>query len=100
MNWFKTIICSDSDSLEWLERHNVPMENGKYVLFHGTPKNNRLTTIKAGSLLAETKDDALFFAARDRGLKPQDIVVYKVLVTPRDIVPGVFASLKEDYKLL
>jgi hypothetical protein len=99
-NWLKTILCSDSNSLEWLERHNIPIENGKYVLFHGSPKTNQLTTLKAGSLLAETKEDALFFAARDRGLNPQNIIVYKVLVNPEDILPGVFAYLKKDYQLV
>jgi hypothetical protein len=101
VNWYKKaqFYNTPEESLEWLTRHNLPMEGGKYVFYHGSPKVNKLTEIKSGSLLAETEKDAIHFASRDRGLKPKDISVYKILVGPEDINIGVFASLNRVYKL-
>lgn len=101
MNWYKKAQSYNTpeEALEWLTRHSILMENGKYILYHGSPKDNKLFEIRAGSLLAEDEEDAIFFAARDRGLRPEDIIVYKLLVGPEDINIGVFASLNKNYKL-
>ena len=101
MNWYKYSQSYNTEevSLEWLTRHKIPIEGDKYVLYHGSPKINNLTELRSQSLLAEDQKDARFFAARDRGLQPEDIVVYKVLVEPSDINVGVFASLNRNYKL-
>ena len=101
MNWYKEGQSYNTieQSLEWLTRHGIPMMGNKYVLYHGSPKENNLTELRPGSLLAEDEKDALFFAARDRELQPEDIIVYKILVGPEDINTGVFASLNKSYKL-
>jgi len=101
MGWYKKAQSYNTpdEVMEWLTRHNIPMEGGKYVFYHGSLKVNKLTEIKAGSLLAETGNEAMFFSIRDRGLSPKDVVVYKILVDPSDINIGHFASLNRAYKL-
>ena len=86
---------------EWLSRHRIEQDGEFYVFYHGTPKDSGVAgELRSGSLLAETPEDAAFFAARDRDgvnapLDPQrDITVYRVLVRPEDIYTGVFASLR------
>lgn len=86
-----------SRQIEWLDRHKIQQENGKYVFYHGTPKEGGATNeLRGGSLLTEDTGDAQFYAARDRDLKPEDIRVIKVLVNPEEIDVGHFASLKES----
>ena len=101
MSWYKIAQSYNTieEAIDWLSRSNVPMENNKYVFYHGTPKINNLIELKAGSLLAETEQEARHFAAHNRYLKPEDIMVYKILVGPEDINTGVFASLNKNYKL-
>jgi len=88
------------ESIDWLKRSGISMEGDKYVFYHGSPKVNNLTELRAGSLLADTEKDARHFAAHNRYLQPEDIVVYKVLVGPEDINTGVFASLNKNYELV
>lgn len=101
MNWYKQAESYNTteESLEWLIRHETPMEGDKYILYHGSPKVNKLTELRSGSLLIDNIDNAKHFAARDRGLQPEDIEVYKIRVGPEDINTGVFASLNKNYKL-
>jgi hypothetical protein len=101
MNWYKTSQSynTSEEALEWLTRHNINKEGGKYVFYHGTPKTNKFKELRSGALLAESKDDAIHFAKRDRGLKSNDIIVYKILVGPEDINIGNFASLNKEYIL-
>jgi len=81
---------------EWLQRHKVEREDGKYVFYHGS--RIKLTELRAGSLLAETPQEARDFGDtnvwNDRR-KP--LVIYKVLVSPEEIVPGYWASLANDH---
>jgi len=101
MNWYKKAQSYNTteEAIEWLDRSNIPMEEDKYVFYHGSPKDNNLTELRSGSLLADSEDEARHFAAHNRYLKPEDIVVYKILVGPEDINTGVFASLNKSYKL-
>lgn len=85
--------------MDWLSRREVPQENGKYVFYHGTPKKGGATDqLRAGSLLTEDIERAKHFAGRDRDLQGKDINVVKILANPEDISPGMFASLRNDYK--
>jgi hypothetical protein len=101
MNWYKSAQSYNTveESTEWLACRKTPMESNKYIFYHGTPKVNKLTELKSGSLLADTEDDARYFASHNRYLQPKDIIVYKVLVGPEDINIGVFPSLNKNYKL-
>ena len=101
MNWYKKAQSYNTieEAIDWLTRSGIPMEGDKYVFYHGSPKDNNLTELRAGSLLAETEKEALHFAAHNRYLQPEDIIVYKILVRPEDINTGVFASLNKSYKL-
>ena len=108
MNWYKKAqeensyyksYYTDDQTMEWLTRHQIPIENGKYVFYHGTPYN--IDRIRAGSYLAEDEKDARFFAQRDRDdITEANIIVHKVLVNPQDINIGVFPTLRIDYELV
>lgn len=86
----------------WLERHEVEQTpEGKFVFYHGTP-NKTLPSLRAGSYMVWGRDGpqrAAHFAARDRDLKPADIVVHRLELSPDEVEPGVFATLKVDYPL-
>jgi len=101
MNWYKKAQSYNTveEAIDWLTRSGTPMEGDKYVFYHGTPKINNLSELRAGSLLEETEDDARHHAAHNRYLQPEDIIVYKILVGPEDINTGVWASLNKSYKL-
>jgi hypothetical protein len=101
MNWFKQSQSYNTteEAIDWLTRSNISMEGDRYVFYHGSPNENNLTELRAGSLLADTEAEARHFAAHNRYLKPEDIVVYKLLVGPEDINTGVFPSLNRSYKL-
>jgi len=100
-NWYKQAQSYNTveEAIDWLTRSGIPIEGDKYVFYHGSPKNNNLSELRAGSLLAETEEEALHFASNSRGLNLKDIIIYKVLVGPEDINTGVFASLNKSYKL-
>ncbi len=102
MNWYKKAQSYNTveESIDWLKRSGISMEGDKYVFYHGSPKDNKLTELRAGSLLAEDEKDARYFAAHNRYLQPEDIIVYKILVGPEDINTGVFASLNKNYELV
>jgi len=115
MNWYKVANLPDwwdqpSDNpyargmtqgeaiLNWLDRHDVPQENGKYVFYHATPVIGGATdNIRAGSYLAEDPETAKQQATRDRGPKAGEIRVIKVLVDPHEIRTGVWVTLRNDY---
>lgn len=85
---------------EWLTRHEIERDGEHFIFYHGTPKRGGATThLRSGSYLATTRDEARFFAARDRGLKPASVVVYRLRLSPDDINPGVFATLRRDIAL-
>ena len=98
--YIKDNITKGDEIMDWLHRHDIRTENGKYIFYHATPKTNNLTVLRSSSLLAENKKDAIHFAKRDRGLKSTDINVIKLYLNPEDIIIGVFASLRNPYKIV
>lgn len=81
---------------EWLQRHNVEKEGDKYVFYHGS--RIKLTELRAGSLLAETPQEAANFG--DTNVwndRRKTLVIYKVLVTPEEIVTGYWVSLVNNH---
>jgi hypothetical protein len=86
---------------EFLERHGKSVNNdGTVTYYHGTPKKGGAKdTLRAGSYLADTEEEAAFFAGRDRGLKPKDITVYKVDVPIDAFEPGVHPTINRDLPL-
>ena len=84
--------------MDWLNRHKVPVEHGKFVFYHATPEIGGATNnIRAGSYLAEDAETAIQQATRDRGPKAGKMKLIKVLVDPEDIHTGVWATLRNDY---
>ena len=65
---------------DFVKRHELPVEGGRVVLYHATPKSNKFSVLKAWSKLAKNPEFAAHQAARDRGLKRDQIRVHKVLV--------------------
>lgn len=97
-NKFAKGMTKGQEVTDWLKRHNPSMEGDKYVLYHATPvEGGAKDSIRAGSLLAEDPETALHQASRERGTKSGDIKVGKVLVSPEDIRPGVWASVRNDH---
>jgi hypothetical protein len=86
---------------DWLARHKVQQENGKYVFYHGTPKKGGASdSLREGSLLeTDPKAAAEFAASNKKGMKEKDMTVLKVLLDPWDINTGTWASLRKDYKV-
>lgn len=90
------------DNSWWFENRKMEMENGKYVLYHGTrvPLENLNGVIRKGSLLehspeeAATWGDTNFFNKKNRKMR-----VFKIFVDPDQIVTGHWASLKNDYPI-
>ena len=81
--------------LDWLDRHDVEKENGKYVFYHGTRID--LPYLKANSLLATNTEDATEFGDRNYiNDRRKSLKVYKILVDPEDIYTGHWASLKRN----
>ena len=82
---------------DWLDRHKVERTpQGLYHFVHATPKANKFTTLRVGSLLETDPKAAIHFAGRDRGLKPKDIMVHHVYVKPSEIDGGQWAELIKE----
>lgn len=86
---------------QWLERHGVETDGrGRYRFYHGTPVvGGAKESLRAGTLLAKSREKAAFFAARDRELKPEQVRVHELWLTPDQIIPGVHPSLRSEIKL-
>lgn len=85
---------------EYLDRHKIPINpDGTITLYHGKPKSIQFDELRDGSYLTDSKKDAAFFAARDRGLSPSEIEVLTLNLSPDQINPGIHVTLKGDYRL-
>ena len=86
---------------EWLRRHEIQQTpEGKFIFYHGTPREGGATSVlSAGSLLEKTPEDANLFARKDRGLNPEDIIVYTLHLSPDEIDGGVWASLRKSVNI-
>ena len=85
---------------QFLVRHRIPINQGKFVLYHGRPKGSKYTYLRKGTYLTPDIEDAKHFAARDRGLnRDRDIEVIKLILTPDQIEPGIHITLRTDYNL-
>lgn len=84
--------------LDWLERHNVQKEDGKYVFYHGSRLD--LDYLRAGSLLETTLEKAAKWGNQNfLNSKRKIMRIYKVLVEPKDIHCGFWASLENDHPI-
>ncbi len=100
-NVFAKGMTKGQEIIDYLERHDVPKEDGRHVFYHATT-NDRLddikrTGIRAGSYLAFSKKAAIDFAKINKHVKSKDITVFTVKVLPWQIIPGVHPTLRENY---
>ena len=83
----------------WLERHypNYPVENGKVIAYHATPRTTlpliKKHGLKPGSKLTHNPEMAAHQAARDRDLKPTQVVVLRVKVPVSNFEPGIWPTV-------
>ena len=89
--------------MDWLTRHvkagYLKKAGDRYVFYHGTPKTNKLTVLRAGSQLEMSPERAAHFATHDRRLKISDAIVIQLLLEPQDIYTGVWASLRKELRV-
>jgi len=89
------IVSAEETVLEWAERHGIEVRDGMLVLYHGTPlqtsRKIMRSGLKKGSHLIEDKEDAGYFAWRDRQDDGSEVVVFKLLVDPSKIDGGHWA---------
>ena len=87
--------------MDWLERHQVENQNGKFVFYHGTQANLKneygANVLRKKSFLETTPEAAKEWgSANFRNDKRKRINVYKVLVDIFDIETGFWASTNKD----
>ena len=87
--------------MDWLERLQVQMENGKFVFYHGTQANlmneDGVNVLRKKSLLETTPEAAKEWGSTNtRNDKRKRINVYKVLVDIFDIETGFWATTNKD----
>ena len=81
---------------EWLQRHQFQKEGDKYVFYHVS--RIYLNVLRAKSLLATTPEEATDFGDTNFfNDRRKSLIIYKVLVSPEEIVPGYWASLINDH---
>jgi len=84
--------------IDWLKRHKVKTEGGKYIFYHATPiKGGAKDMIRKDSYLATDKETAIHQAGRDRDLKPKEIRTIVVRLNPEELHVGPWATLRNDY---
>jgi len=85
---------------EYFERHNIPVDaKGMITLYHGRPKSEQFDVLRSGSYIIDNKESALHFAARDRELKPEEVEILTLYLSPDQIEPGGHMTLIGDYNL-
>lgn len=87
--------------MDWLERHQVQMEDSKFVFYHGTQANLKnedgVNVLRKKSLLETTPEAAKEWGSTNtRNDKRKKINVYKVMVDIFDIETGFWASTNKD----
>lgn len=85
----------------WLDRNGIKEdENGRYTLYHATPKTSAFDSIRSGSYLDTDSNRAAFFAARDRGISAKiGVIVHELKLTADQIEPGIHPTLRgDDYR--
>jgi hypothetical protein len=83
---------------EFLKRQGVDISpEGTFTLYHGRPKGSDYQELRKGSYLATNVEDAIHYTERDR--KDVEAEVIKLILTPDQIDPGVFITLKKNVKI-
>ena len=90
---------------DWLERYAKHyLKNGTWLFYHATPKetfesNIANGSLRKGSLLTDTVENAVHYAGRDRDLEESDLVVLELRLQPKDFNTGIFPSTDQDFQL-
>ena len=81
----------------WLKRHDIKKSDKGYVFYHATPKSNDLKTLRKGSLLEESAEDAIKAVIGYHEIESaEDAIVHELHLHPDQISTGHWASLRED----
>ena len=86
---------------QWIERRGLEKEGGKIVVYHGTPKGRDWDTLRVGSYLADTAEEARGLATFNKpdNITEKDIEVFRLLISPDDLDPGIHMQLLSEKKL-
>lgn len=83
--------------MDWLQRHNIEMENNKFVFYHGTRADLENNILRKKSLLENSPQAAMEWGETNtRNDKRRRLNVYKVLVDIFDIETGFWATTNKD----
>ncbi len=98
--WYKSaqmaFMQSPETNEEWLERHKVEKDGDKYVFYHGS--RIKFAELRAGSLLATSPQEAADFGDTNFfNDRRKTLIIYKVLVSPDEIIPGFWAKVKNNH---
>ncbi len=86
--------------MNWLQRHNVESENGKFVFYHGTRVNLPDNILRAGSKLETSPEEAKKWGdTNTRNDRRKRLNIYKVLVDLFDFETGFWATTNKDLKV-
>jgi hypothetical protein len=86
--------------MNWLQRHNVESENGKFVFYHGTRANLPDNILRAKSLLETSPEEAKKWGdTNTRNDRRKRLNIYKVLVDLFDFETGFWATTNKDLKV-
>lgn len=86
--------------MDWLKRHNVESENGKFVFYHGTRANLPDNILRAKSLLETTPEEAQKWGdTNTRNDRRKRLNIYKVLVDLFDFETGFWATTNKDLRV-
>jgi hypothetical protein len=86
--------------MEWLQRHNIQVENGKFVFYHGTRADLPENILRAKSLLETSPEEARKWGNENtRNDRRKKLNVYKVLVDLFDFETGFWATTNKDLRV-
>lgn len=86
--------------MDWLQRHNVQVENGKFVFYHGTRADLTENILRAKSLLETSPEEARKWGNENtRNDRRKKLNVYKVLVDLFDFETGFWATTNKDLRV-
>ena len=86
--------------MDWLQRHNVQSENGKFIFYHGTRANLPDSILRAKSLLETTPEEAQKWGdTNNMNERRKRVNVYKVIVDLFDFETGYWATTNKDLRV-
>ena len=99
--WLNHPVLGKETIGEWLERQGVKQdEDGKFIFYHGTPKVGGATdSLREGSYLGFSEDFSRHQTQRDKDIGEEDVIVHELHLSPDEINPGVYPTLRKPIEI-